>query len=92
MSQATRKVTYGSVSGTAGSTGSVFSNAATWGQLKTEQASIGAQAAGMTSMIRLANGSNVKLTSEDQSLPEGDFTIYFLLQKNDSGKCTQLKK
>lgn len=92
MSQATRKVTYGSVSGVAGSTGSLFSNASTWGQLKTEQAEIGAKSTGMTSMIRLANGTNVKLSSEDQSLPEGDFTIYFLLQKNDSGTCTLLKK
>lgn len=81
MEQATRKITYGSISSMSGAQ-EIFSNAKTWGELKRSEAAISAAASGMSALI---GGSNTKLTSESQPLPVDDFTLYFVLEKNNSG-------
>lgn len=88
MSQGTRSIKYGSVSGGSNSTGSVYSSASTWGELKKEDANIGALSVGMGALVKLGNGSNLKLTDDSQRLPEGEFTIYFVTEKNNSGYGT----
>ena len=84
--QGTRSIKYGSISGGDGASGTIFSAAATYGELKNENQSIGALATGMSALIKLPSGGNpVKVTSDSQSLPEGDFTLYFVMDKNNSG-------
>lgn len=81
MDQATRKITYGSISSMSGAQ-EIFSNAKTWGELKRSENAISAAATGMSALI---GGTNSKLTSDSQSLPTEDFTLYFVLEKNNSG-------
>jgi len=86
MSQATRSITYGSTQGGENSSGQTFSAAATWGQLKEEEPKIGALAiSGMNALIKYA-GQSINLTSDSQTLPAGDFTLYFVMSKNNSGR------
>lgn len=78
----TRKITYASTTSAAADPKTVFSAAETWGDLKKEDADIGAKAHGMRACIR---EGNITLTSDSQKLPTGDFTLYFLVEKNNSG-------
>jgi len=81
----TRSITYASVSDMAGAQ-TIFSAAETWGQLKNENADIGAKAMKMKPWIKGENGAEgYGLTSEATKLPEGNFVLYFLVDKNDSG-------
>jgi len=77
----TRKIVWTSTAAPGQNT--VFSAATTWGQLKSEDAELGARSIGMKAFVKETSTS---LTSDSQSLPEGDFTLYFLVEKNDSGK------
>lgn len=81
---ATRKITYGSLT----SKGEIFSAAENWGALRTEKVEIDQLAAQMSCMCSTSDGNRFKLTAADQKLPEGEFSLYFLIQKNDSG-CKQ---
>lgn len=83
--QSTRAIKYGSVSGGTGSSGSIYSAAETWGELKKEDTTIGALAVGMGALVKREDGSNLKLTNDSQTLPTGDFAIYFVTEKNNSG-------
>lgn len=76
-----RKITYASMQGNEGSQ-SIFSSAAVWGALKLENADIGAKAVGMKAFIR---ETRTELTSDSQQLPEGEFSMYFIVEKNNSG-------
>ena len=82
---ATRSIKYGSVSGGANSSGSVYSASETWGELKAEDSTIGALATGMGALVKRPDGTNIKLTDDNQQLPVGEFTIYFVTEKNNSG-------
>ena len=82
---ATRKITYAS---TASMTGAsvVFSAASTWGELKKEQTDLDAKSLGMKAWVKGDTpNSGFALTNDNQSLPDGDFVLYFLVDKNDSG-------
>lgn len=85
--QATRKITYGSVANTLGAQ-TIFSAATTWGELKNENADVGALGMNMKPWIKgdAQNTQGYGLTSDSSPLPAGDFTLYFLVNKNDSGK------
>jgi len=77
---AQRRVTYASVQDNI--PGSVITGVETWGQLKNEFPAIAAKASGMKVYIK---ESSADVTSDSTFLPTGDFTIYFLLEKNKSG-------
>ncbi len=77
----TRQITYGSISDQAGAQ-TTYSAAETWGELKTQERSIGLLSTGMSALV---GGTSEKLTSDSQRLPEGDFSLYFVLEKNNSG-------
>lgn len=81
---ATRKISYASTS--QAGVQHVFSGAETWGELKKENAGIEAASLNMKPWIK-GEGPNagVGITSDTQKLPEDDFTMYFLISKNDSG-------
>lgn len=81
----TRKITYASTANMSGAS-AVYSAAATWGELKKEQPDIEAKSMGMKSWIK-GEGPNAgtALTTDVQGLPEVDFVLYFLVDKNDSG-------
>lgn len=89
-----RLIKYGSISGGDNASGEVTSNADTFGDLKAEETTIGALASGMSALAKVEGKPNVKLTSDSQTLPEGPFTLYFVMDKNASGKWKQgqLKK
>jgi hypothetical protein len=83
--QHTRSVTYASVTGTEGAR-TIFSSARTWGELKAEDVDIAAKSMGMKAWIKTTPNDNGRSVSSDgDHLPEGDFNIYFLVSKNDSG-------
>lgn len=79
----TRTITYGSISNTAGAQ-TAYSGAETWGELKSGETAIGLLATGMSALV---GGTSEKLTSDSQKLPEGDFALYFVLEKNNSGNA-----
>ncbi len=81
----TRKITYASTANMAGAS-AVYSAATTWGELKREQPDVEAKSIGMKAWIK-GEGTNAgnALTNDGQSLPDTDFVLYFLLDKNDSG-------
>lgn len=79
----TRKINYGSISNN--QNGEVYSGAETWGELKSAEPVIGSLAVNMTAVVHTASGTQIKVTSDSQRLPESDFTIYFILEKNNSG-------
>lgn len=83
--QGTRLVKYGSVSGGSNSTGQLYSSAETWGELKAEDPTIGALAMGMGAIVKLEGGGSLKLDSDTEQLPTGEFTIFFVTEKNNSG-------
>lgn len=81
----TRKITYASISNTTGAT-SIYSSAEAWGQLKGENLDIDLKSKGMKAWVKTGTGNEgYALTSNDSRLPEGDFLLYFILEKNDSG-------
>ena len=65
----------------------IYSNARTWGELKQENADIYALAQKKTAHIKgdSNNPAGKNLSGEYDPLPEGDFVLYFLITKNDSG-------
>lgn len=77
----TRKIIYASMQGNNGSQ-TVYSSAATWGELKQQQTDIAAKSMGMKALIR---EGKIELTNDQQALPEGDFNLYLILEKNNSG-------
>ena len=85
--QATRTVKFGTTSGGVGSNGSFFSAATTWGELLNENTQLDALnlTAGMAALIKVSGGQNYKPTSPTYTLPEGDFSVYFTPDKNNSG-------
>jgi len=84
MSQETRKITYASTRKPGAN--NVFSNASTWGELKNGQPELAAESMGMKVWIK-GEGPNqgTNIVSDTQTLPSGDFQLYFLVDKNDSG-------
>ena len=76
-----RKIIYGSVSGLSGPQ-TIYSAARTWGELKEENQALNVAANGMTAII---SGSSSKLSSNNDVLPEGEFSLYLVLDKNNSG-------
>lgn len=78
---ATRKITYASVQ-FLGDPKVIFSAATTWGELKTQEPDIAANATGYKVFI---TDPRTELSNSAQVLPEGDFSIVFLLDKNNSG-------
>lgn len=84
--QGTRKITYASVANISGAK-TVFSNAETWGQLQSAEPEMTMLAKGMKPFIQGATPKDgYALSSTESRLPEGDFVLYFLVDKNDSGK------
>jgi hypothetical protein len=81
MSQATRKITYASVN-FLGDPKVTYSSATTWGELKTQEQDLAANSVGYKVFI---TEPKTELTNNNQALPEGDFSIVFLLDKNNSG-------
>lgn len=84
--QSTRKVVYATVSNLNGAV-TAFSNASTKGELFKEIPDLEVLSKGMKPWIKgaTANDKGYGLTSDDTKLPEGDFVLYFLVDKNDSG-------
>lgn len=66
----------------------VYSQVATWGELKREFPEIDALSKGKTAQTKGTehNPGGVTLTQDYSVLPEGDIVLYFLISKNDSGK------
>lgn len=86
--QSTRKITYASVSNLSGGN-TVFTSAETRDQLYAEFTEIEMLAKGMKPWIKKANDPSDKgyaLSSGHTTLPEGDAILYFLVDKNDSGR------
>ena len=79
--QSTRKITYGSVSGTGGPT-EIYSSASTWGELKAAYPGLAAASMGMSAIVY---NTQSKLTLDSDTLPTGDFSILLALDKNNSG-------
>jgi hypothetical protein len=82
----TRKVTYASTANMSGAS-THYSAAESWGELKNESPDIEAKSMGMKAWLK-GEGPNkgTAITSDTQRLPEGDIVIYFLVDKNDSGR------
>lgn len=80
----TRSITYASVQDMDGAK-TIFSAATTWGELRAENADLDAKAIKMKPWIKQGSGEGTGITSNDQVLPEGDFRVVFLVDKNDSG-------
>lgn len=68
---------------------SVVTAAETWGQLKEEVPTIGLKASGMKVHIK---ETNTEVTSDSQYLPVGDFSLYFLIEKNKSGNNQEVEE
>lgn len=82
----TRKITYASVSDMAGAQ-VTYSAAVTWGELKQENVDIDTKSIKMKPWLRGVAGAEGKaLLFNDQTLPEEDFVIVFITDKNDSGR------
>lgn len=83
---ASRKIVYASVQ-KPGYSNTIYTGVETWGQLKREFPEVAAMAQGMSAFIKRNDGNDdgSTYTSDQQSLPNTDFTIYFLLEKNKSG-------
>lgn len=80
----TRKITYASVQSTTGAT-TIFSAATTWSQLKSEVPDIEAKSLNMKPWVKGTDEQEGYSLLNNPQLPESDFTIYFLVNKNDSG-------
>jgi hypothetical protein len=81
---AARKVTYASVSDMAGAQ-EVFTTATTWGALKREVQALSSFGR-MEAWVRNPDGSEgYKLSNDGTALPEDNFEVVFLNNKNDSG-------
>ncbi len=65
--------------------GTTMSNASTLGELKKEVPAIDAMSIGMSALAKTSNGGSVKLNGDSAILPTEDFTLYFVLDKNNSG-------
>jgi hypothetical protein len=88
MSQATRRITYASVSNVSGAQ-TVYSSATTKGELFNEFPDIAILSKGMKPWVKDAANAVDKgygLSHDDMALPTGDVQLYFLVDKNDSGK------
>ena len=84
---ATRKITYSSVANPAGAS-TIYSSAETKGELFTEHSELELLSKGMKAWVRNSSDPSDKgygLQHDGQKLPEGDFVLYFLVDKNDSG-------
>lgn len=85
---ATRSVQYASVSNP-GAGKTIYSSASTRQELYNEFAELEIMSKGMKARVRDANDPQDKgyeLSTPDTRLPEGNFVLYFLVDKNDSGK------
>jgi len=82
----TRQITYASLSDMAGGK-VVYSDAKTWGELKGSEPDIFLKSQKMKPWVKGADetGHGRALQSDDALLPEGNFTLTFILDKNDSG-------
>jgi len=78
---ATRKITYASTN-FLGEPKVTYSAAETWGELKTQEQELSAASVGFKAFI---TEPRTELSSPSQKLPEGDFSIIFLVDKNSSG-------
>lgn len=84
----TRQITYASVA-QPGASKTVFSAAATRDELYAEVPELEIMSKGMKAWIKEANNPTDKgygLVNGDSRLPEGNAVLYFLVDKNDSGK------
>ncbi len=77
-----RKIVYASMQANSGST-TIYSAAATWGELKAENDDIAAKASGMKAFIR---EGRIELNHDYTQLPAGDINLYFIVEKNNSGQ------
>lgn len=82
----TRSITYGSISGGENSNGTIQSNAETWGDLKAQEANIAALSVGRKAVVKFP-GNDFTISSDSDQLPDGDFKLYFVVDKNDSGRA-----
>ncbi len=81
---ATRAIKFATTDGQPAQT--IYSNVRTWGELKRESAEIFALAQKKTACIKGdANNESKNIAGDYEVLPEGDFVLYFLITKNDSG-------
>lgn len=78
---ATRKVTYASTN-FLGEPKVTYSAAETWGELKTQEPELASASVGFKAFI---TDPRTELSNPTQRLPEGDFSIIFLVDKNSSG-------
>lgn len=85
--QATRLIKFGTTAGGAASNGQIYSSATTWGELLDEDTQLDALnlTPGMAALIKVSGGQNYKPTDRNFTLPEGDFSVYFTPDKNNSG-------
>ena len=86
--QGTRKFTYASVSDPGNVQGD-YTDATTWGELKSKFSGLAALAADPKKKGWVKSNApgdqGYHLASDGTALPSSDFTIYFLVSKNDSG-------
>jgi hypothetical protein len=77
----TREITYGSTANPGGQ--KIFSSATTWGELKKEDQGLALAASAMSAVISGQGGK--KLVNDSDVLPEGNFSLYLMQEKNNSG-------
>ena len=78
---ATRKITYASTN-FLGEPKVIYSAAETWGELRTQETELSTASVGYKAFI---TDPRTELTNSSQILPAGDFSIVFLVEKNNSG-------
>lgn len=84
---ATRKITWASVANLNGGE-TLFSSASTRDELYTEFPQLEMASKGMKAWVKDATNTQDRgygLENGNSRLPEGDVTLYFLVDKNDSG-------
>ena len=94
MSQGTRQITYASVKDTSGAK-TIFSKATTLGELKNSDADLKIASQGMKAWVKSIEGDDrpgYSLDTEGAILPEGNFELVFLNNKNDSGNSADVEK
>ena len=83
--QGTRVIKWGALTGGNNANGSTYSAASNYSELQAEEAQIAAFAnSGMKALVQ--DGANkYQLVDGNSQLPTGDFSLYFVNDKNSSG-------
>lgn len=80
----TRSIKFATTDGQPATT--IYSSARTWKELKAENTDIDVLSLKKTAHVKGdSNNPGRNLTGDYDVLPEGDFVLYFLITKNDSG-------